>query len=83
MLNLIVKLLFFIFHLYSLFVQTVDFLVELVDSFIFESIVAIFCVQLLNQSLELLFLCLNIDGVTFKIVMLLFLELLVKFFIKF
>ena len=51
MLDLLVKLLFFILHLDSLFVQTVHFLIEFVDGLVFESVVAVLCVQLLNQRL--------------------------------
>ena len=73
---------FFLLHLDSFFVQAVDFLVQLVNRFILESVIAVFCIQFLNQSLKLFLFSLDVDGVSFEIVMFLFFELLVEFFIQ-
>ena len=63
------------FDLSTELVQAVYLLVQLVDCLVFECIVAILGIQLLDESLELLLLRFHVDGVAFKVVMLLFLEL--------
>ena len=78
MLDLLAEILLFLRHLHTLLVQAVHLLIQLVDHFILESVVAVFGVEFLDQRLQLLLLGLNIDGVTFEVVVLLLLQLIVK-----
>ena len=57
-------------------------MIQLVDCFILQGIVAVLCVQLLNQGLQLLLLCLHINGVTLEVVVLLLLELMIQLGVK-
>ena len=65
MLVLLAELLFLILHFLSLSVQAIHLLIQLVDGLVLQRVIAIFGVQLLDQSLELLFLRLDINGVSF------------------
>ena len=76
-LDLLVERKLLILDLLTLLVKTINLLIQLVDSLVLQSIVTVFRVQLLDQSLQLLLLRLDVDGVTFEIVVLLFLELVV------
>ena len=52
------------------------------DELIFLSVVLILLIQLVYEFLKLFLLLLHVDGVSFKIIMLLLLENLVKFLVK-
>ena len=60
-LDLLIQLLFLVVHLHSFFVQAINFLIQLVDHLILQSVVAILGVELLDQCLQLSFLGLHID----------------------
>ena len=81
-LNLIAQLLLLRLDLGAEFVEPVDLLVQLVDRLIFQRVVLILVVQFLDERLELLLLCLHVDGVALEVVMLLLLKLSAKLLVK-
>lgn len=82
MLNLFIQLLLFLFHLYALLIQTANFRLQLENGLVLERVVTVFSVKLLNQGFQFFLLCLDVDRVALKVVVLLLLQLTVKFHIK-
>ena len=65
MLDFFAQLLLFVFNLGTELVQSVHLLVQLVNCLVLQRVIAVFGVKLLDQSLELLLLGLDVDRVTF------------------
>jgi len=81
-LDFVVEFLLFLLHLDPLLVEAVHLLIEFVDRFVLQRVVAVLGVQLLDQGLQLFLLCFDVDRVPLEVVVLLLLQLSVQFYVQ-